>query len=391
MRPLVFIVCNALDDVTRIERSITTDSPAASRKIFLMAQALRSAGVFPVVLSLGRGKTNGSCDFFPAKVCRVGGVPVIYAPFSHWKMFSQLLSLFGLLNPLRRFAGHPQRAVIFYNRSPAYLLVLCLSQFLGYRNFLDLEDGEIFSSKKIKNLLQKFVSTCFDRICHHGALLACCALEKSTTVRPVHYYYGTCVGEVDILKWRSHKIRCLMSGTLSETTGAPLLIEVIKRLRMRQPAWASEFCFEVTGKGESLTAFEQLATEPGVPIVRVHGRISNIHYLDILRTCDIGLALKPVGGALADTTFPSKVIEFAGSGLLVLSTDISDVKRLLGDGARYLECNDPELLIEKLLEIASDPVKAADTAHLGRIAVESYCEPLRVGEDLRHFVFGERA
>lgn len=390
-RPVVLVVCNALDDVTRMERRITTDSPAASRKVFLMAQALRLAGVRPVVLSLGRGRADGSGDAFAAKACRVGGVPTIYAPFSHRRGHSELLSLFGLLGPLRRLARHSRRAVIFYNRIPAYLPLLRAASRLGYRSFLDLEDGEVIAGRSLKERLARIVPAQFDRHCRDGALLACSALEAMTTVRPVHCYYGTAVGDVDVPRWQTDRITCLMSGTLAPDTGAPLLIEAIRRLRSRQPDWAAGLCFEVTGKGESLAAFEQLAAESGLPRVRVHGRTSDARYLEILRGCEIGLALKPVGGALADTTFPSKVIEFAGSGLLVLSTDISDVRRLLGDGARYLERNDPELLIERLAAIAADRQAAARCARQGRQAAEHHCAPSRAGEDLRQFLFGERA
>ena len=386
-RPVVLVVCNALDDATRLERRISTDSPAASRKVFLMAQALRQAGVYPVVLSLGRGRADGSGESFAAKVCRVGGVPTIYAPFSHRRGVSELLSLFGLLKPLRRLARHPQRAVIFYNRIPAYLPVLRAATRLGYRSFLDLEDGEVVAGRSLKERLARIVPAQFDRHCRDGALLACSALKAMTAVRPVHCYYGTAVGDVDVPRWQSASITCLMSGTLAPDTGAPLLLEAIRRLRARQPGWAAGLSFEVTGKGDSLAEFERLAADPGLPRVRVHGRTSDARYLEILRNCEIGLALKPVGGALADTTFPSKVIEFAGSGLLVLSTDISDVRRLLGEGARYLERNDPELLIERLAEIARDREAAARCARQGRRAAEDHCSPQRAGKDLRDFLF----
>lgn len=356
-----------------------------------MAQALRLVGVRPVVLSLGRGRSDGSGDAFAIKTCRVAGIPTIYAPFSHRRGVSEFLSLFGLLTPLRRLACQPQRAVIFYNRLPAYLPLLYMSSFLGYRSFLDLEDGEVFSGQPLKKSLSQLVVAQFDRYCRDGALLACSALDKMTSVRPVHCYFGTAVGYVDAPRWKSDRITCLMSGTLATDTGAPLLIEAIRRLRVSQPDWAARLCFEVTGKGESLGAFELLASEPGLPLVHVHGRTSDTRYQEILRGCEIGLALKPVGGALADTTFPSKVIEFAGSGLLVLSTDISDVRYLLGDGARYLERNDPDLLIQRLGEIVTDRESAEHCARCGRHEAERHCAPHSAGEDLLQFLFKLKA
>lgn len=390
-RPVVLVVCNALDDTTRLKRRITTDSPAASRKVFQMCQALRLAGVRPYVLSLGRGYADGSGDTFAGQVKRVGGVPTIYAPFSHRRGWSELLSLFGLLKPLRRLARYRQRAVIFYNRIPPYLPVLREASRLGYRSFLDLEDGEVASGRSLKERLARVVVGQFDRHCRDGALLACSALAEMTTVRPVHCYYGATIGDVDLQRWHNDGITCLMSGTLAPNTGAPLLIEAIRRLRMRQPDWTAGLIFEITGKGESLAEFESLAIGAGTPQVRVHGRTTDTRYLEILRSCNVGLALKPVGGQLANTTFPSKVIEFASSGLLVLSTDISDVRRVLGDSARYLERNDPELLIELLAEIAHNKEAAARSALQGRRAAESHCAPQHAGQNLRGFLFGNTA
>lgn len=388
-RPVVLVVCNALDDATRFERRINTDSPAASRKVFHMAKALSLAGVRTYVLSLGRGHADGSSATFMAKVCRVSGVPTIYAPFSHRRCLNEFFSLFGLLSALRRLARYPQRSVIFYNRMPAYLPTLYEASRVGYRCFLDLEDGEVFIGQSLKDCLARILPAQFDRLCRAGALLACSALEASTSVRPVFCYYGTSVGDVNVPRLQSAGITCLMSGTLAPDTGAPLLVEAIRRLRATPPYWVAELTFEITGKGENLPDFERLASEPGLPWVRVHGRTTDARYLEVLHGCDIGLALKPVGGALADTTFPSKVVEFAASGLLVLSTDISDVRRLLGDGARYLERNDPDLLIERLGEIASDREAAARCALQGRMAVETYCAPLRAGRELRDFLFRE--
>lgn len=390
-RSLVVIVCNALDDSTRLERHISSDSPAASRKVFLMARALKLAGVQPVVLSLGRGHADGSSRYYAAKVCRVEDVMTVYAPFSHRRGVSEVLSLFGLLKSLKSLAYHANRAVIFYNRTPAYLPLLWLASYLGYRRFLDLEDGEILTGDSLRDHLSRIVQSQFDRHCHDGALLACSALKSLTTVRPVHCYYGAMDSDQEIPRFQSDGLTCLMSGTLTLDTGAELLLEAIRRLRARQPEWAAKLRFEITGKGDSLIEFERIASDTKHPTVRVHGRTTDLRYREILRGCDVGLSLKPVGGEFANITFPSKVMEFAGSGLLVLSTDISDVRRLLGDGARYLERNDPELLIERLYDIAIDRQGAARCARLGRQASELHCQPLRAGKNLRNFLFGSQA
>lgn len=390
-RPTVVVVCNAFDDETRMQRRIRTDSPAASRKIFQMCMALKLAGVRPYVLSLGRGRSDGGNDSFASRVCRVNGVPTIYAPFSHRRWWSGVLSLFGLLVPILRLANRSDCAAIFYNRLAAYLPVLFTAFFSGYKCVLDLEDGEVSAGSTFRERIGGFVIGQFERCCRGGALLACSALAEMTKIRPVYCYYGIAAGGDDAQRWRDGSISCLMSGTLQQDTGALLLLDTIQRLRASRPQWANGLVFEVTGKGESLAEFYRLAAEPGFPKVVVHGRISDIQYLEILRRCDVGLALKPIGGKLANTTFPSKVVEFASSGLLVLSTDISDVRSLLGTGARYLKENDAELLIKELAEIVCDHETAKNCARIGRQAVNEFCDPERAGRDLKKFLFGNLA
>lgn len=388
-KAVVLIVCNALDDATRLERGITTDSPAASRKVFMLGQALRLAGVRPIVLSLGRGRTDGSLRYFPRVVCRVCGIPVIYAPFSHLRFASEVISFFAFVGATLRFWRKPQRAVIYYNRLLAYLPTLYSTTLFGYRNILDLEDGEVSgkSAGRLKSKIQKFVCWNFDRLCNAGALLACKALSRMTKIRPIHCYYGTSSGAFPVPKCDASELRVLMSGTIAPDTGADLLIEAIRALRQMDAGWARHLRIDISGQGSSIETMRTISLEPGFPQVQVHGRLSDSQYRELLNSCDVGVALKPIGGPLADTTFPSKVIEFASSGLLVLSTDISDVRLLMGSGAVYLTRNDPEELIVLLQQICTNRALAAACAKEGHRAVASTCAAASAGDGLIRFIF----
>src|ERR1700683_3897094 len=87
------IVCNALDDETRTERGISTDSPAASRKVFMMAMAVRRAGVRVHVVSFARGRQDGSGRLYRLATRRRAGVSIVYLPFWNRPVLSELLSL----------------------------------------------------------------------------------------------------------------------------------------------------------------------------------------------------------------------------------------------------------------------------------------------------------
>lgn len=385
----LFVVCNALDDHTRLSRGIATDSPAASRKVFGMCRAVRLAGIRPIVLSLGRGRPDGSGRFFRTSVRRIDGVPVIYAAFSHRALLSQLVSLLSpaiLLWRARRLAG--DKVIVFYNRMPAYVPALVLASLLHLRTVLDLEDGEVHGQiRSLSGAATRLVRGLFDRLCSGGALLACRALAAMTTVRPVACYYGTVEPEDAPGRWPAAGPTVLMCGTVSADTGAGLLIDAIEILRSQRPSWAEGLNFQVTGKGDSIETLQKLAKHPGWPSVTVHGRTTDAQYREIVASAQVGLALKPRTGPLAHTTFPSKVIELAGAGLLLLSTDISDVRSIFASAAVYLEDESAAGLVECLQWIAENQEAAHAISSRGMQTVHERFDPLLAGGSLARFLF----
>ena len=68
----ILFICNAFEDITRIERKITTDSPACSNKIFSTCKSFEKSSTRVTVLSLGRGRvdksSNSVLNFFIADI-----------------------------------------------------------------------------------------------------------------------------------------------------------------------------------------------------------------------------------------------------------------------------------------------------------------------------------
>lgn len=388
----LFYICNALDDRTRIERGISTDSPAASRKIFLLCNAIKNAGVRVVVISLGRGRQNGTGRYFGSTARRVNGIAVVYLPFFHFPVLSELLSLVSLVPMFFRirFAKGMQVA-LFYNRMPSYLVGLTIARALNIKTILDLEDGATaVDGWSLRSIKSRLLTGYFDSLCSGGALLACSALEDKTKLRPTLCCYGTCETSEVAIGEKNFPITVLLGGTVSSDTGANLLISAIKTLRETSPKWADRVQFEITGKGDCIAHFRALAEDVNIPKVIVHGRTTDDEYQRLLGRTQIGLALKPNCGELADTTFPSKVIELASHGILVLTTDISDVRKVLGAGAVYLTKDDPQLLIEQLQWIVEKRAEANTMALSGKHSVEALCSPKRVGQALDQFLFRTR-
>jgi glycosyltransferase involved in cell wall biosynthesis len=355
----------------------------------MLAKALRLSAVKPFIISIGRGRSTFSNAFFPGKVTLEGGVPVYYAPFTSSKLLTYLLSLYGLLKPFFRLQDREFKAAIFYNRLSAYLPALLIARILGYRCILDLEDGEANKNGSIfQEFYFQFLRLIFDLLCNGGALLACESLRSLTSAKRVQSYYG--VSDVNLTQAKFLKVNqvVLVGGSLSEETGVHLLAEAIRIMRSSGLQWVRNISFVVTGYGPGLALLSELASDTDFPAVKVYGRVNNQTYQDLLLNSDIGLALKLNHGLLARTTFPSKVIEYASSGLLVITTDISDVRSVLGSGALFLIEDDPHLLM-KLLELAVvKKSKSTEIARLGSYNVHRICSPELAAKRIKKFIFG---
>jgi hypothetical protein len=380
----LLVICNALDDKTRIERKISTDSPAATRKIFLMCRALIAIGVDVEIISLGRGSVKFGDKNYPSIKKNITGLPIYYLPFYGLPLLSQLITLiFATISVLsyRRYNG--QTAVLFYNRMPAYAGALLVSRILAFNRVLDLEDGE--TKFGIVPSLTKLI---YDKFCNQRALIASSSLIKYTSCQSALCFYGINKGSSSKKAWANKKINFLFSGTISIDTGAKLLLDTIGILREQSPPWTKAMEFIITGKGEFAEKISELQVVDKTPFVKVHGRLPNNEYSKVINETHVGLALKPIGGLYADTTFPSKVIEFASNNILVITSNISDVKKVLGsDGALFLDSNAPDELIQKLKWVVDNRAKARSISKLGKKNINYYTDPISTANTLSDFIF----
>jgi glycosyltransferase involved in cell wall biosynthesis len=278
---------------------------------------------------------------------------------------------------------------MFYNRLPAYFAALFVSFLLGFYRILDLEDGEVLDCSGCifgNGLL--LTRKIFDLMCSSGSLLANSFLENMTTIRPTLCYYGCVLPSLTKVDWHSDQLKILFGGTISEKTGSLLLQDAIRHMRSSKDKWTKNITIEITGAGDSIKDFAKLADAPGFPHIILHERLTGAQYTEIASGCHVGLALKPNGGPLANTTFPSKVIELAALGLLVVTTDISDVKKVLtNNGAIYLDKDNPKELIKILKWIESNRPESSTIANAGKNLVLEKCSQEAIKNTLVKFLF----
>jgi hypothetical protein len=384
-------LCNAIDETTCRERRITSDSPAATQKVLQVCNALATTGVRPIVLSMGRGQQQGTWAWHRARVRRIGTNVVVFAPFLDAPLLTHLVTLLGLLPLIWRLFHNSQPAPVLlaYNRLPHYLLGLELARLLGYRLFLDLEDGEIRSGPRgIRGQIFRIVGKRFHRLCQAGALLASEALAIQYPGNNTMCCYGVAEATIFRRNWKSEKLIVHLGGTLQADTGADLFIDTIELLREKTFHERNAVEFVVTGRGVMAEKIDALAARPGWPKVIFLGSVPREKYQEIIASAHIGLCLKLPSGDLGDTTFPSKVVEIASAGMLLVTTEVSDVPKLFGrKGALYLKAEEARNLADSILWVLDHRSAAASIAKEGQRQISASCERRAVGAKLKHFFF----
>jgi hypothetical protein len=143
----------------------------------------------------------------------------------------------------------------------------------------------------------------------------------------------------------------------------------------------------VTGKGPFLNDFYAFSSVAPDWMTLRHSLNRNT-YLKILSESHVGLNLRLNNYEMSATTFPSKVIEYAEHGLLVVSTRTSDVPIIFGKTLIYLEEETTSSLVTLL---ASLPARRADLSVLafsGREKVLEICSPISVGLGVSNMIWG---
>ena len=378
-------LCNAIDEGLKNSRAISSDSPAATNKVFSIMRAFKRAGGYPFILSLGRGGQNGSCNFYRPVTKNIYDIPVYYCAFFQAPFFTHIVSAVSVsAQILRMHLKGELNAVLVYNRSLHFIPALCLIKIFGVRCYLDLEDGfNLQNPNWVQLLFGKSKRFLFDLLCSSGAMVATSGLGADfKKCSPL-----VCHGVADNVfispkDWGNSFIKIIFSGTLLEEVGCQLLLEAIKQLPVRHPDSISSIKILVTGKGSWGKKFQEFSTQSN-GLLTFGGLYSNMNYQKILREAHVGLSLRLSRFKMANTTFPSKIIEYANYGLLVVTTSSDDILNLFDKGALYLKSETPEALADLLASIPQRRDELSSVAKLGQSQVLNVCSPEIVGQSIR--------
>jgi glycosyltransferase involved in cell wall biosynthesis len=196
--------------------------------------------------------------------------------------------------------------------------------------------------------------------------------------------------EIQHKKWKSTKLQFLFSGTLLEEVGSLLLLETLSLLRNNNPELSRQIHVVVTGKGSCTPEFRSFAAN-APDLLTFHGSLSRKEYLDIIRESHIGMSLRLSKFEMGSTTFPSKVIEYAEHGLVVLTTRSSDVPTLFGETAAYLSEETPAGLAYLITGLINSREHLIELANSGHSRIDEICSPLKVGIEMKKMLLAKKS
>lgn len=163
-------------------------------------------------------------------------------------------------------------------------------------------------------------------------------LEDKTVVLP----HGVAVNSLSQRPPRSHLLHVGFLGNISDRKGAFIILEAVSKLRDK-----SSFSFEVIG--EFTPELKNYASYLGI---RIHGKYDHIELPQLLQ--DVDVAIIP---SICDETFCMTVSECQAMGIPVIASSVGAIKERIIDGKTgfLVPPNDPNKLVEKLIEISSSP------------------------------------
>lgn len=373
-------------------------SGAATRKMLLVAQAMRCVGLRAIVVSLPFVGAKARRASFPSVVISQGGVPMVFTATLRSTLFRKLIGPIFLLLFLLR---HCQRgdSVIFYNHAVEYLPALMALRLRGVKLMQDIEDAPIGDERGLSGFLNRVSFDLTSRltaarkmvVADHVAHIL--GLDDFVTIRGVAAREICLKPTTNNSKWLELKsggaLKLHYGGTLITETGVALFCEAVDRLAQHADILERPVRFNITGVGDlyKIRALQDRLREVGVVEVEVFPELNKAEYLELLDACHGSLSLKQPGSAMGTTTFPSKVLEITGAGLALVTARLGDVAKIfVDDTAFFLPTCNSESLANTVVIMASDPIRVETVAAAGRARCHELFSPEAVGIEMRRLL-----
>jgi glycosyltransferase involved in cell wall biosynthesis len=211
---------------------------------------------------------------------------------------------------------------------------------------LDYEDGKHLSDRSWCRVLSGLAET-GGRPLLRGAMLAHPALGKRLPASlPTELVPGFVLRRPKAIPSPPGTVRFVYSGHLDHIRGVDMLLEALPHLPAR--GWHLDF----TGAGPLASRVAQLAQDPQwKDRIAFHQYLPGGAYEELLAACQVGLNCQRPSDPISEVTFPSKVFSYLSTGLVVLSSPASEMKRICGNACFYYDEETPQSLAAAMTEV----------------------------------------
>lgn len=344
----ILYVCFAIDQETTSKYQITSDSPAAFVKVKSVCDAIKTTGNEVSILSMGIFNSKVTVKYLEDKI--VDGINIKYIHNKGTKGLRNFYTLFVLPSYIKK--ENPD-VVIFYNYSFEYFRAVNYCKRAGVKFIIDIEDGV---NKELNYLQYKFRKRVYRNFiikAKGNVFTVCKALTQDDVVKNSLIIYGTGRSvEKNKKDYNSDKISFLFCGTIIKETGAEYIITALKKLSMMNDINSKVF-INICGFGNYDNQLKDLS-EKYSSFVKFHGKVDRQSYTDLLDKSDCAFVLRVAESSMAQTTFPSKVVELSLNNLGLITTPASDIPLLFTEEEVFFVNNEDEI-ISSIREIISNP------------------------------------
>lgn len=365
---------------------------AASRKVINLALALRGRGVHTFVVAMPVVGRRVVKYISSAKIYR-DQVPVIKPPSTHLTAINRLLAAFYYFY-IAVFKVRRSGVVVLYNFHLEYFFACFYLFIVGNRAFLELEDFPVkdgtlrgvynsLSYCLVRPLCNSSVIAVSDEVASISS--ACKALVIQGIISREDAY-----AEDNILKPSVQQgVVIHYGGSIVPDTGLDIFVDAVRLIREQ---WSDKcIVFEVTGFGNISRILDLANVNSSYnAIVNFHSNLAPSGYLQVLRGAHASLSLKNPSSVYGYTTFPSKVIEIAANGILLISSNIPSVCKIFGDAALFMNTYSASELASKIIWVHDNLKEANELAVLSKVKCLDKFSMGGVGIQLENFLLAHK-
>ena len=369
---------------------------AGSLKMLSVTRSLRSVGVRASIITLPVLGSNYTEHFMRYVFSGKDGVPVIFLNAYRNKIIRKLVGSLSFA-AVSLFLVRRNDRIIIYNHALEYIPALIILFIRRIPVFHDIEDLPFENFYSTYGLINS-VGFWFANQLSQKKILVSKQIADILSLKDYLVVNGVCnrIHDVSNERWTSlhssiETPLCVhFGGTLVKDTGIDLFCEALELIidsygvDLKRPIH-----FYITGTGH-LSKIEQIKMRlPANSLCKIFicRYLSYQDYVKLLATCHVSLALKKPNTQIANTTFPSKVIEITSYGLALISTKVSDVPYIFNHANAFLLPSfNPHALASTLILCACSSHKVHNVARAGQTLISVYFAPTVVGNSLSKYL-----